>query len=601
MIGKRRPQRDLFDVGNVYDLALPPDSFHAQLALAAPRLFSDAEFATFYSEKMGRPSVPPSQLALMTLLQHEAACSDAEAAARTGYDLRWAAVLRRAAGEPLCAKSTLQLFRGHLVLHDEVRTIFQRSIEEAKRAGLLGKGRLRIAVDTKPILGRGAVEDTYNLLGSGIQQLVRALATLDRKRPEVWAGEEDLGRYFASSLKGSGDLDWSDPEARQAFLTEIVVDARRLLRLAGARITGEPAEAAEKIKAAAELLEQLLLQDVVETTGDDGTVAAAVKEGTGPGRIPSASDPEVRHGRKSKSKRFNGHKAAVATDLDDQIIVDCDVLAGDAPDAKGVLEQVERVEENTDQRVEQTTGDCAYGGGPTRQAFAEAERELVAKVPQESSNNGYFPKSAFVLDLVNDTVTCPGGETAAEFNRDHEGGKLFHFGACCHGCELRAHCTSAVGGRQVRVHPQEALLSAAREWQQTPEGRAVLRQRVVAEHRLARLGQLRIGQARYVGRRKMRFQLLIAATIANLRRVWNWEAAVRAAASAERGGRRAVGSTAALKPVERATAATLRRAGGHLLRLAGWLPPAERTRIVGPIGLTALVSRVSHATSRPHL
>src|SRR5206468_3456078 len=117
--------------------------------------------------------------------------------------------------------------------------------------------------------------------------------------------------------------------------------------------------------------------------------------------------------------------------------------------------------------------------------------ELVAKVPQENSNNGYFPKSGFVLDLVNDTVTCPGGETTAEFSADREGGKQFHFGACCHGCELRAHCTSAAGGRQVRVHPQEALLEAARARQQTPEGRAVLRERVVAEHRLARLGQLR--------------------------------------------------------------------------------------------------------------
>ena len=96
MIGKRGSQRALFDVGNVYDLALPPGGFHAQLALAAPRLFSDADFAAFYSEKTGRPSVPPSQLALMTLLQHEAACSDAEAVARSGYDLRWAAIAQRA-------------------------------------------------------------------------------------------------------------------------------------------------------------------------------------------------------------------------------------------------------------------------------------------------------------------------------------------------------------------------------------------------------------------------------------------------------------------------------------------------------------------------
>jgi hypothetical protein len=571
MIGERRPQRELFDVGNVYDLALSPGSFHAQLALAAPRLFADRDFAGFYSERMGRPSVPPSQLALVTLMQHEAGCSDVEAVARTAYDLRWAAVLRRAAGEPLCAKSTLQLFRAHLVLHEEVRRIFERSLEEAKRAGLLKRGPLRIAVDTKPILGRGAVEDTYNLLGSGIQQLVRVLAGLDGKRPAAWATEHDLGRYFAASLKGSADLDWSDPGARQGFLTEVVADARRLLRLAGARLAGLAAEKAEKVREAAQLLEQLLLQDVVETTGEDGHPQAAVKEGTATGRVPSATDPEVRHGRKSKSKRFDGHKAAVATEVDSGIILDAEVLAGDAPDAQGLLQQVERVEGNAGQKVGQTLGDCAYGSGATRQSFAAAGRELVAKVPQEGSNNGLFPKSAFELDLVNHTVTCPGGEVATRFTATPAGGKIFPFGARCGGCELRTHCTSAASGRQVQVHPQEALLAAAREQQQTPEGRALLRERVAAEHRLARLGQLRIGQARYVGRRKTRFQLLIAATIANLRRVWNWEAARAQELGAVTGDalvttRTLPRAAAALSALRKATAAGWQRLGDPLCR-----------------------------------
>src|SRR5205823_11337966 len=177
---------------NVYDLSLAPGGFHAQLAVAAPRLFRDSDFAAFYSDRMGRPSVPPAQLALMTLLQHEAGCSDVEAVARTGFDLRWAAVLRKAAGEPLCAKSTFQLFRAHLILHEGVRVVFQQSITEARRAGLLKGGALRIALDTKPILGRGAVEDTYNLLATGIQQLVRALAAGAGQEPADWAQACDL-------------------------------------------------------------------------------------------------------------------------------------------------------------------------------------------------------------------------------------------------------------------------------------------------------------------------------------------------------------------------------------------------------------------------
>lgn len=546
MLGKRKAQRDLFDVGNVFPVALDPASFHGQLAQAAERLCRDADFAAFYADRLGRPSAPPSLLALLTLLQHECGCSDAEAINRSAFDLRWAAVLRKAAGEPLCAKSTFQLFRAHLVLHDGVRTLFEQSIVEARRAGLLKGGALRVALDTKPILGRGAVEDTYNLLATGIQLLVRALAGAARQPPDAWAQAADLGRYFGPSVKSSTDRDWSDPSARNEFLAEIVTDARRLLRRAGAAL-GEAETPA--VREAAALLAQLLLQDVVETPDGEGGLKAAIKEGTAPERIPSATDPEQRHGRKSKSKRFTGHKASVAVDLDSQLILDAAVLPGAAGDATGALAQVERVEQTTGQAVDQSLGDCAYGGGETRQAFADQGRELLAKVPQESDNQGLFPKRAFVLDREQGTVTCPGGQTTAQFTRDKAGGQTFHFGRRCQDCPLRAHCTTARGGRTVAVHPQEALLQAARAAQQTPVGREQLRARVVVEHRLARLGQLGVGQARYRGRRKSRFQLLVLATIANLRWTWNWERAQaapsRTAAVADRGP----GARAALRLV----------------------------------------------------
>ena len=597
MLGKRKAQRDLFDVGNVFPLALDPESFHGQLAVAAERLFRDEDFAAFYAEGLGRSSTPPSLLALLTLMHHEGGCSDLEAVHRTAYDLRWAAVLRRAAGLPLCVKSTFQLFRAHLILHDGVRHVFEQSIAEARRAGLLKGGALRVALDTKPILGRGAVEDTYNLLATGIQQLVRALAAGAAQEPECWAQAHDLGRYFSPSVKGSADLDWSDPEARNQFLAELVTDARRLLRLAGAALAGDDGAT---VREAAALLEQLLLQDVVETPDGAGGVKAAIKEGTAPARIPSATDPEQRHGRKSQSKRFTGHKASVAVDVESQLILDADVLPGSAGDASEALAQVERVEATTGQTVAQSMGDCAYGGGETRQAFAEAGRELVAKVPQESDNQGRFPKRAFVIDLEQETVTCPGGQTTARFTAEKDGGKTFHFGAVCQDCPLRAHCTTAAGGRTVQVHAQEALLQAARAAQATPEGRALLRERVVAEHRLARLGQLGIGQARYRGRQKTRFQLLLLATIANLRWTWNWARRQAPAGTAAGSG---AGEPAAGGVTPGAAAAAAAGAGRVFDPLGRWDTGASAFLrwLLRPHRLTpARVFGSSNAGFRPH-
>jgi len=68
----------------------------------------------------------------------------------------------------------------------------------------------------------------------------------------------------------------------------------------------------------------------------------------------------------------------------------------------------------------------------------------------------------------------------------------------------------------VSLHPQEALLQQARLFQKSEAFAGYRKRRQVAEHRLARLVQLGIRQARYFGRVKTLFQLLMAATVANL-------------------------------------------------------------------------------------
>jgi hypothetical protein len=68
----------------------------------------------------------------------------------------------------------------------------------------------------------------------------------------------------------------------------------------------------------------------------------------------------------------------------------------------------------------------------------------------------------------------------------------------------------------VMVHPHEALLQEARAFQHSDSFTPYRKLPQVAEHRLARLMQLGVRQARYVGRTKTLFQLLMAATVANL-------------------------------------------------------------------------------------
>ena len=519
MLGKRSAQRGLFEADTAYGAFVGRDSFYGWLASQRGELFRDAAFAGLYVLDNGRPSVPPSLLATALVLQTYDGVSDDEAKQRADYDLRWKVALGVELDARPFAKSTLQEFRAQLIVHEKQAAIFQQSLELAKRRGKFraktGEQRkLKVALDTTNILGRGAVKDTYNLLGDGIVKLARVLAKLSGQPLMAWAQAQGYGRYVGqTSLKGTAEIDWSDASERRRFLAEIVSDADRLLEQARVARTGlEEGSAAEAtLLEAAGLLSRVLLQDVERR--EDGP---ALKQGVAKDRLLSVHDPEMRHGRKSASKRFDGHKAAVAVDTDEPIITAVTVLAGNAPDAEGALELIEQTEANTGCEVEEAMGDCAYGSGETRQAFAEAGRTIVAKVPNPS-NQGCFPKTAFVLDLEARSATCPGGQTTQDFKPSPTGGGQFRFAAAvCAACPLRPQCIRGVGGRTVALHPQERLLQAARAFQATPAFAEYRRRRQVVEQRIARLVQLGIRQARDVGWAKTEFQLLMAAAVANL-------------------------------------------------------------------------------------
>ncbi|HVB96856.1 MAG TPA: IS1182 family transposase [Chloroflexota bacterium] len=524
MLGKRSDQRGLFEADYLYLDFVGRDSFYGFLAAQRGQMFRDDEFAAFYVLDNGRPSVPPSLLATVLLLQTHDRVSDEEAAARAAFDLRWKVALGIALDAQPFAKSTLQLFRAQLILHKQIRAVFQKSLTFARQTGYLKRKKIKVALDTSNILGHGAVKDTYNLLADGILTLARALARVTGADLAPWLAAHDLTRYAGSSLKGEAAIDWADARARQRFLNQIVADADRLLELARQALPdlAPDAEARTRLTEAAALLEQLLLQDVTRTAE-----GAAITQGVAADRVVSVEDPEMRHGRKSASKRFDGHKAAVAVDPDSQLITAATVLPGNAPDNTDALALVAESEENAQVVVEESIADCAYGDWATRQAFADADRTLIAKVPDRPASP-FFVKEDFAIDPVAQTCICPAGQTCTtvvtlKSFTDRQGERQilqgFRFAAAvCAACPLRARCVRAGPGkgRTVRLHPQEALLQRARVFQRSVAFAPYRKLRQAAEHRIARLMQLGVRQARYVGRAKTLFQVLLAATVANL-------------------------------------------------------------------------------------
>jgi transposase len=531
LLGKRKPQTSIFTADAQYLDKVGRDTFYGFLATHSHQIFSDEEFSEFYCDDNGRQSVPPSILAVALLLQNYERVSDEEVVSRATFDNRWSVALGTEPCEQPFAKSTFQLFRAKLILNERAQEIFERSLSYAREIGFLKNRKMKLALDSTPILGRGAVKDTYNLLADGIRKLVGTLEKLSIKSltPRL---RKRMQRYFGKSFKGDAGIDWDNAEARQELLNSVVADVKHLLQYADhcKQNLSEDDSQRELLQESMRLLSDLVEQDVEE----DSSGEVSLKQGVSKDRIVSVHDPEMRHGRKSKSHRFDGHKGTIAVDTETKLITATDVIAGNASDGENALALCEQSKNNTGSEVETAIGDTAYGTGELRKEFAEAEINLVAKAPP-IPDRGTFRKEDFTIDLENERVTCPAGHTTTKWHRQgrytrRDGSKatakVFKFDdALCSQCEWYQQCVSSSKGRgrTIAVHPEEALLQEARAFQKTETFKEQYRERTKVEHRIARLMQLGVRKSHYFGREKTAFQLAVAAAVANFTLMAAWQ------------------------------------------------------------------------------
>lgn len=480
-------------------------SFYERLAEHGHEIFGDDDFAELYSERMGRPSIPPSVMVrAMLCATHDRTPSDAETSRRTRVDADWKAAMGVDDDFEGIAARTFSLMRARMIAHDADNKLFEATLAKAVQAGIF-KGRLTAIIDSSPVHGAGAVADSYELIRGFLRQAVRAAR--DRLSERAQAGA-------APFCGAKPDIDWQDPAARREHLGLLVGAARVVM----AELDGvdDPA-VAEPVG----LLSQVIDSDT--EPDPDGNGGPRLREGVAPDRVISVSDPEMRHGRKSSARRFDGHKMDVITDETSELVLGVDIRAGNAADGEGTVPLLDAVISTPGVEVDILVGDMAYSDGDIRASVEERGVELVAKVPP-LTNAGRYPKTDFYIDLDAGQVTCPAGEvtTDATPSRDHKGrpGLLFRFDpAECATCPLRVDCTSATGGRTVFVGIHHQRIQAARAAQDDPAIQTLLRNRAKVERKLDHLQDLGMRKARYRGRRKTKHQAFLAATVANICRL----------------------------------------------------------------------------------
>ena len=485
---------------------LPEGSFFALLAEHGDRIVRDEDFAECYSQGMGRPSIPPSLLAKVMLLQHRTGVSDEQAMECVAWDLRWKVALGLPVDHQGWHPTSLTKYRARLLLHKKEGLALQNTLRLAEELGMLG-GTAEQIIDSTPMLGAAATQDTVRLVRHAVKKLIDAVETTD---PD--AGERlDRGLEFDYARPGEKpDCRWREKVEPERMLTRVAEDAERALA-AVERSAGLLDD--EQVKAAHELLRELIGQDF--DVDQDGV--PRLHRGTRSDRIISTVDTEMRHGRKSSQQRFDGYKlSAAATNSPQPLFTAVHIAPGgqtDGPQAKHLIDA-----QATERRPSRVLGDTACGNGPVREELAKRNVQVLAPVPEGKVVEGRFGKHDFAIDLEKGTVSCPAGHTV-QIGVSTKGFRQAGFSAkACGTCPLKARCCPGRARRQVKLGEHDELLLAARRALADPDTAEHLRRERPRIERLLGLLAHRYGarKSRYIPSAKARLQAEWAAALVNL-------------------------------------------------------------------------------------
>jgi transposase len=501
-------QVGFFDAAELFGARLREGSVFALLRDHGARLVRDADFAECYSADRGRPSIPPSLLAKLLLLQHHAGLSDEGAMDAVCFDLRWKAALGLPVDHQGFHPTTLVRFRARLLLHGKERLVLERTLVLAVELGLV-QGPVEQIVDSTPMLGAAAVQDTIALVRTGVRKLIDAVAGQDEQAARDL--REGLGFDYQHPSRRP-ECDWRSRPERQAMLTRVAQDAERALR--AVEQTPELISS-EEVSKAARLLRDLIGQDFeVDLDGVPRLRRRASQE-----RIVSAHDPEMRTGFKPKFGRFAGYKLHAAVSNTTRPLI-CSIEVDDAGGHDGAHTSALIDNQPAELRPERILGDTHYGDQTTREEMQQRGIEVLAPVPDPVPRPGQLSKRDFRIDVDAGTVTCPAGHAAQIPARaDRDGKRVIRFPAArCNDCPLKPRCAPYRGGRKLTINKREDLLAAGRTALQDQDALEHLRR---SRPRIERMISLLVvhchaRKSRYRGKRKARLQAACAAALVNL-------------------------------------------------------------------------------------
>ena len=312
--GITRSDRELLDAQALVGALVPAGSVFAFLAEHRQELFSDSFIADLFSSSTGRPSLPADLIGSVLVLKELHDLSDPQTAEALRFDIRWKVACGRSLTQTSFDPSTLVYWRKRIAASKRPDRVFDAVAAVIADTGIL-RGRRKRCVDSTVFDDAVATQDT-------VTQLVAAMRKVARCVPGAPSVIERVAKLDYSK-PGKPGIDWDDPAAKQALVSDLVNDALAVL----AELTGPKAPQREDTAAdALGLLALVAGQDVEPAEGSDGADGRwRIARRVAPDRVISTVDTAARHTRKSKSVRRDGFRGHVATEPTTELITDCEL------------------------------------------------------------------------------------------------------------------------------------------------------------------------------------------------------------------------------------------------------------------------------------
>jgi hypothetical protein len=521
---------------------------------------ADDDFAAAFGAR-GKPGLPPSRLALVTVLQRAENLTDRGAADAVRSRIDWKYLLGLALDDPGFDHSVLAEFRGRVAAHGLEQVALDALLARLAAEGLV-KAAGKQRTDSTHVIAAVAALGRLELAGESVRAALEALAAADPGWVAARVCVPDWTRRYGTPMTS-----WKPP-ASQARRQELAIayarDGYALLEAAWDR--SSPGWLREL--PAVDVLRRVLVQNYTRVISADGREVIKRREkapegdGLPPGhaRIASPYDLDARWGAKHGAC-WLGYKLHVTETCDDPPPCSCrpgPAAAGSGAagrrgheqgcahlTAPNLITHVATTDATvTDNQMTAIIDDglAAKNLSPGRHyedsgylsaalVVSEAARYGIALIgplladtsPQARARNGYA-RADFTIDYHTRTVTCPQGKTAASWSPCTQRGNdtivAIFSPADCGPCPARPLCTKGKR-RQLSLPPPAlaAVQAAARTAQDTAGFQADYARRAGVEGTMHQAASHGARHARYRGLPRTRLDHAYMACALNLLRL----------------------------------------------------------------------------------